>query len=259
MEKYILTSEQIAAYSRWLQEEERSAATLEKYLRDIRTFAAWMDGESVTKEAVTGWKEHLVAEQRAASTINAALSALNGLFQFLGWDIRAKFLKVQRRSFRDPARELSRNDYEALITTARKRGQDRLALLMETICATGIRVSELRYLTVEAAEKGCAEISLKGKIRPSRSRRLHGKVFHLADPDAGGADSFHQQGQPFLPTLPRCGGQDVVVAARQVAGGIPEHPALDFQEFGPDVPAEKAKQAVDGSQHCIDGGRGLTV
>ena len=165
MEKYILTSEQIAAYSRWLQEEERSAATLEKYLRDIRAFAAWMDGESVTKEAVTGWKEHLVAEQRAASTINAALSALNGLFQFLGWDIRAKFLKVQRRSFRDPARELSRNDYEALITTARERGQDRLALLMETICATGIRVSELRYLTVEAAEKGCAEISLKGKIR----------------------------------------------------------------------------------------------
>lgn len=165
MEKYILTSEQIAAYSRWLQEEERSAATLEKYLRDIRAFAAWMDGENVTKETVTGWKEHLVAEQRAASTINAALSALNGLFQFLGWDIRAKFLKVQRRSFRDPARELSRNDYEALITTARKRGQDRLALLMETICATGIRVSELRYLTVEAAEKGCAEISLKGKIR----------------------------------------------------------------------------------------------
>ena len=160
-----LTAEQITAYGRHLQAEERSPGTVEKYLRDVRAFARWLDGRAVTKEAVTGWKEYLVAEQKAASTINAALSALNGLFCFLGWDIRAKFLKVQRRIFRDPARELSRSDYDALIATARERGQDRLALLMETICATGIRVSELRYLTVEAAQRGTAEISLKGKIR----------------------------------------------------------------------------------------------
>ena len=166
MDAYKLTVEQIAQYGRYLCAEERSPATVEKYLRDIRTFALWLDGGPVTKEAVTGWKEHLLAKRRAPSTVNAALSALNGLFRFLGWeDCRAKFLKIQRRLFRDRSRELTRPDYERLIAAARERGQERLALLMETICATGIRVSEVRYITVEAAQNGKAEISLKGKIR----------------------------------------------------------------------------------------------
>lgn len=166
MEEYELTPERIAAYGRCLKQEERTPATLEKYLRDVRAFAAWLDGRIVTKEAVTGWKEHLLTQRRAPSTVNAALSALNGLFRFLGWDeCRARFVKVQRRLFRDPARELTRPDYDRLIATARELGRDRLALLMETICATGVRVSELRYLTVEAVQRGRAEISLKGKIR----------------------------------------------------------------------------------------------
>ena len=94
------------------------------------------------------------------------LAALNGLFRFLGWDeCRVKFLKVQRRLFRDAGRELTRPEYEHLLETAKERGQDRLVLLMEAICATGIRVSEVRYITVEAAQRGRAEISLKGKIR----------------------------------------------------------------------------------------------
>jgi len=94
------------------------------------------------------------------------LAALNGLFHFLGWDeCRAKFLKVQRRLFRDAGRELTRQEYERLLAAARARGQERLALLMEAICATGIRVSEVRYITVEAAQRGRTEISLKGKIR----------------------------------------------------------------------------------------------
>lgn len=166
MAEYELTVERIAAYGRHLKQEERAPATVEKYLRDVRTFALWLDGKAVTKEAVTGWKERLLTEHRAPSTVNAALSALNGLFRFLGWEgCRARFVKVQRRLFRDPARELTRPDYDRLITTARELGKERLALVMETICATGVRVSELRYLTVEAVQRGRAEISLKGKVR----------------------------------------------------------------------------------------------
>ena len=176
MDEYKLTAEQVAAYGRYLKREERAPATLEKYLRDVRAFACWLDGETVTKEAVTGWKERLLAERRAPSTVNTALSALNGLFRFLGWEeCRARFVKVQRRLFRDPARELTRSDYDRLIATARELGRERLALLMETICATGVRVSEVRYLTVEAVQRGRAEISLKGKVRtiliPTKLRR----------------------------------------------------------------------------------------
>ena len=166
MEEHILTPEQIAAYGRYLKHEERSQATLEKYLRDITAFSGWLNDRTVTKEIVIGWKEHLQAKGRVPTTINTALSALNGLFRFLGWeDCRARFLKIQRRMFRDQSRELTRTDYDRLIATARKLGRDRLALVMETICATGIRVSELRYFTVEAVQQGRAEISLKGKVR----------------------------------------------------------------------------------------------
>ena len=166
MEYFKLTAERIAAYGRSLKKEERAPATLEKYLRDVRAFSLWLDGEAVTREAVTGWKDRLLAERRAPSTVNAALSALNGLFRFLGWEgCRARFVKVQRRLFRDPARELTRPDYERLSATARELGKERLALVMETICATGVRVSEVRYLTVEAVQRGRAEISLKGKVR----------------------------------------------------------------------------------------------
>lgn len=166
MEERTLTPERVAAYDHYLKQEERSSATLEKYLRDVRAFARWLNGEAVTKETVAGWKEDLLAEHHAPSTINAALSALNGLFRSLGWEgCRVRFVKVQRRSFRDPARELTRTDYDRLISAAQERGKNRLALLMETICATGIRVSEVRYITVEAARQGRAEIALKGKIR----------------------------------------------------------------------------------------------
>lgn len=166
MNDHIITAEHLAAYGRYLKQEERAPATLEKYLRDITAFVRWLGSRPVTKENVTGWKEHLQTEGRAPTTINTALSALNGLFRFLGWeDCRAKFLKIQRRMFRDQSRELTRADYDRLIAAAQERGQNRLSLLMETICATGIRVSEVRYITVEAAKAGRAEIALKGKIR----------------------------------------------------------------------------------------------
>ena len=102
----------------------------------------------------------------AASVLLTALAALNGLLRFLGWeDCRARFLKVQRRIFRAPERELTRAEYDRLLAAAESTGDARLALLMESICATGIRVGEVKYLTVEAASQGRAEVSLKGKIR----------------------------------------------------------------------------------------------
>ena len=140
-----LSASILADYDRWLRQEERADATREKYLRSIRVFAAWLGGAAVTKDAVTEWKSQLVERRHAPSTVNTALAALNGLFRFLGWeDCRAKFLKVQRCIFRAPERELTRAEYARLLAAAKNSGDARLALLMESICATGIRVSEVQ-------------------------------------------------------------------------------------------------------------------
>ena len=161
-----VTAGQIADYGAYLQEEERSSGTVEKYLRDVTAFSCWLGARPATRETSAGWKAYLQESGYAPVTINSMLAALNGFFRFLGWEeCRVKFLKVQRRLFRDAERELTRWEYERLLSAAAKRGQERLALLMEAICATGIRVSEVRYLTVEAARRGRAEISMKGKIR----------------------------------------------------------------------------------------------
>ena len=150
MNQYNLTMEQITAYRTWLSGEEKSAGTIEKYLRDIGAFARWLKGAPVSKDRTSEWKTHLLAQGYAPVTINSMLAALNGLFHFLGWEER---------------RELTRGEYDRLLETARSLGRERLALVMETLCATGIRVSEVCYITVEAARAGRAEISLKGKIR----------------------------------------------------------------------------------------------
>ena len=166
MAEHRLTPLQIHAFARHLLLEEKSAATIEKYLRDVRAFAGWLDGQEITKERNAAWKAHLVERGYAPAGINAKLSALNSLLEFLGLrDCRVKFLKVQRRLFRDAGRELTKAEYQSLLDAAHRLGRDRLGLLVEAIGATGIRVSEVRYLTVEAARQGKAEISLKGKVR----------------------------------------------------------------------------------------------
>lgn len=165
MNEYRLTTEQITAYGHYLRREEHAPGTIEKYLRDVRAFAAWLGGRAATQELAAEWKGNLLSTGHAPGTVNSMLAALNGLSRFLGWDIRVKFLKVQRRLFRDQSRELTRAEFDLLVSTAKSSGKERLALLMETVCATGVRVSEVRYLTVEAARAGRAEISLKGKIR----------------------------------------------------------------------------------------------
>ena len=166
MSEHKLTPLQIQAFARHLLLEEKSAATMEKYLRDIRAFACWLGDREICKELTAEWKAYLAEQGYAPASINAMLSALNSLLAYLDLnDCRVKFLKIQRRLFRDAGRELSRAEYERLVETAANLSRPRLALLMEAICGTGVRVSEVRYLTVEAVQAGRADISLKGKIR----------------------------------------------------------------------------------------------
>ena len=166
MKEYTLTEQQLQAFDRHLLREECSPGTIDKYLRDTRAFLRWLEGRPVTREAAARWKAQLVEAGYAPVTVNSMLSALNRLFLFLGWSgCRVKFLKIQRRLFRDSSRELTRTEYERLLSSARTLGQERLALIMETVFATGIRVSEVRYITVQAARTGRAEIALKGKVR----------------------------------------------------------------------------------------------
>ena len=161
----IITQEHIDAYCLSLLADERTAGTIAKYRRDLTAFALWLGGRPVSKENSTGWKAHLLNRGYAPRTVNSMLAAVNSFFRFAGWNIKVKFLKIQRQLFRDATRELNRAEYTQLLAAARSNGQERLALIMETLCATGIRISELRYITVAAAQQGKATISLKGKIR----------------------------------------------------------------------------------------------
>ena len=156
----------VEGFARHLREEERSPGTVENYLRHIGRFRAWLEGRAVTRETVAEWKKALTEAGYASASVNAMLVAVNALLRYLGWEeCRARTLRLQRQLFRQEERELGREDYDRLVQTARGRGRERLALLMEAICATGIRVSEVRHLTVEAAREGRTEISLKGKVR----------------------------------------------------------------------------------------------
>ena len=161
-----ITGEQLAAFERHLHLEEREPGTIKKYLRDIRAFVAWLGEKPLDKEATVAWKGHLLAGGYAPSTVNSMLIAVNRFFQFQHWgELRVKTVRVQRRLFRSTEKNLTREEYLRLLETADTLGKSRLSLLMETICATGIRVSEVKYITVEAAQAGRAEIALKGKIR----------------------------------------------------------------------------------------------
>lgn len=161
-----LTLENQEQFRTWLINEERSAGTIEKYTRDLRTFAAFLNDRPFVKEELTAWKSQLVDAGYAPATINSMLTSVNTYLRFTGkQEYCVKQLRLQRRVFRDQTRELSREEYERLLAAARRQGKERLELLMETICATGIRVSEVRSITVETLRQGKAEISLKGKIR----------------------------------------------------------------------------------------------
>lgn len=163
---YQMTIEDISNYKEYLYHAERSAGTIEKYLRDIKAFLSWLSGREASKENAAGWKEYLTEMSYVPATINSMLSAVNDFFRFMGWEeCRVKLLHIQRKMFREQARALDRKEYLRLLHTAQQQGKERLRLLMETICSTGIRVSEVKYITIEAILNGRTDISLKGKIR----------------------------------------------------------------------------------------------
>ncbi len=156
----------LARFAAFLTGCEHSPGTVQNYLRAARAFAGYLGSAPLTREAALGWKASLLAAGRAAATVNARLSALNRLLAFLGRaDCRVCLLRVQRHIFRPAQRQLGRHEYTRLLAAARQKGDARLSLLMETLCSTGIRVSELSAITAEAAQRGRAEIRLKGKVR----------------------------------------------------------------------------------------------
>lgn len=163
--KYQVTENRIVLYENHLRKEDYAPDTIKKYVRDLRAFCAWLNGRCLEKDVASEWRDYLFNNGYSPVTVNSMLAALNGYLKFyeIGWKV--KFLKIQRQMFREPNRELIQNEYMSLIEAARRAGHGRLALLMETVCATGIRVSEIRYITVDAAQTGRAEIRLKGKVR----------------------------------------------------------------------------------------------
>lgn len=173
---YMLTPALLRKYLTYLREQERSAATIQKYTYNLTELYAYLDGQPLTKAALIAWKQRL-SETYAPSTVNSMLAAVNGFLSFLGrGELRVKPLKIQRSLFLDDSKELSRVEYARLVQTARQQGNERLSLLIQAICATGIRVSELRFLTVEAVCSGKAKIANKGKRRvvflPNKLRRI---------------------------------------------------------------------------------------
>lgn len=163
-------------YALHLREEERADSTIEKYVRDLEALGRHLAGRPVTKAALIGWKEELTAAY-APATVNSMIAAVNGFLRFMGWrECAVKLLNIQKSLFCDEGRELTRSEYVRLVRAAELDGNRRLALVLQTICATGIRVSELKFVTVEAVQTGRAEIANKGKRRtvflPDKLRRL---------------------------------------------------------------------------------------
>lgn len=157
--------ESIKLYRSYLIEEEKSGVTINKYVHDIEKFVCWTEGASLDKSVVLAYKSYL-CEQYAPASVNAALSSLNSFFSFMEWyDLKVKNLKIQKQIFASTDKELSKSEYERLLTASKQKKNERLYILMQTICSTGIRVSEVRHITVEAIGRGLAEINCKGKRR----------------------------------------------------------------------------------------------
>lgn len=166
MERLFIDSEIVNNFQSYLKSEEKSSATVEKYLRDVKAFAAHLGGGELTKEAVIAYKQQLLDGGYAVRSINSMLASLNALFAYLGRaDLRVKALKLQQDVFCPEEKELTRAEYERLCRTALKRHNERLALVLQTICSTGIRISELSYITAEAVRQGKAVVRMKGKTR----------------------------------------------------------------------------------------------
>lgn len=164
-EKRNITQQKINLYCQWLYQNEKSRGTIKKYRYYLEQLLEYLQGQEIDKERLLQWKQEL-RKRLSPSTVNCALAALNGFLRYEGWDhLTVRFIKVARRIFCQEKRDLSRQEYRRLIETAEAQGKERMALLMQTVCSTGIRISELSYITVEAVKQQYAEVECKGKIR----------------------------------------------------------------------------------------------
>ena len=175
MERRMLTEKQIEDFQKNLIEEEKSAVTIEKYMRDVRKFFIYAKGRTIEKELIICYKKELMDKGYAVNSINSVLASLNSLFRFLEWeDCRVKNLKAQRQTYCAEEKELTKAEYLRLLEASRER--PRLFLVLQTICSTGIRISELSYFTVESVKRGEIRVSCKNKTRtiliPGKLRKL---------------------------------------------------------------------------------------
>ena len=160
-----ITIEIIKLFNNYLIDEEKAVATVGKYLHDVCEFKMWIGEQELSKATVLAYKSYL-CERYAPASVNAALSSLNSFFNFMEWyDLRVRNLKIQKQIFASTDKELTKAEYDRLLQSAKQKKNERLYLLMQTICSTGIRVSEVRYVTVEAVSCGVAKINCKGKCR----------------------------------------------------------------------------------------------
>lgn len=165
MKGRFITAKTIVEFREHLILEERSASTIEKYIRDVTAFAKFVEHTELTKEKVIAYKEHL-KENYAVRSVNSMLASINSLFAFLGWhDLKVKSLKLQQQVFCPEEKELTKAEYTRLCKTAQRKHNERLNLILQTICGTGIRVSELQFITIEAVKRSEAIVELKGKTR----------------------------------------------------------------------------------------------
>lgn len=160
-----ITTKDIAGFREHLILEERSAATIQKYIRDVKAFVAYAQNSAITKETVIAYKKYL-QENYAVRSVNSMLASINSFFSLFGWDdLKVKSLKLQQQVFCPEEKELTKAEYTRLCKAAQRRHNERLNLILQTICGTGIRVSELQFITVEAAKCGEAVVRCKGKTR----------------------------------------------------------------------------------------------
>ena len=161
----IITNSMIGDFKNYLRSDEKSENTIEKYLRDVRAFYQYAEAKEISKSVVMEFKASLVTNYEITSA-NSMIAAVNAFLRFVGWvDCCIKQFKVQKKAFCSEEKELTKAEYIRLVNTAKQNGNERLNLILQTICGTGIRVSELQFITVEAVRKGEAVVSCKNKTR----------------------------------------------------------------------------------------------
>lgn len=166
MDEKIITDQKIEKFRFYLVSEEKSRHTVDKYLRDVRKFKEYLAVSDVTKEKVILYKKYLIDSGYCFTSINSMLASINSFFTFMEWsDCKVKSLRIQRQIYSSQQKELTRKDYAALVNEAKRQNNDRLNLIMQTLCITGIRIGELEYITTEAVIKSEVKVNCKGKLR----------------------------------------------------------------------------------------------